>query len=696
MGFRHRSRCLPRFGGRVNNPGMIPVSRCLALGALALSLLVPRVDAATSPYVRASEAGDILTTRAALVTGISKAELVAAAKQDRDLYLTRSGAQPLYICKPARIAAKAAGTISMPRSIPRVPLAMLVGTNNADYIGGQPFDLPTTFSLHSRPGAARILYLDFDGHTTRGTVWNTQTGKAEIVSTPFDVDGDPANFGDEERAAIHEVWRRVAEDYAPFDVDVTTEEPPAVDLVYANGRAGDRWGIRMVIGGWATDVDLPQGVIGVAMLGSFKWPSDTPAFTFVEDILNFVPDGYAAEVAYTVSHEAGHTVGLKHDGDNTQEYYPGYPGWAPIMGSGDPTSTVQWSKGEYPFANNKEDDLARIASGYIPYIPLDHANSKVGVSQIASGDVAGGILINRNDTAWYMIDTGPGDVDIMALVSDFDPNLKSKLTLYKLDGKTVVAESDPNDPNMSGSLFATVENGTYYLVVDGTSWLTTADGFSDYDSIGRYFVGGTWPAKINTPPVASTAGTLAASGVAPLTVFFDGTASSDVDGIVTGYLWDFGDGTTSTLPKPEHTFALGSYDVTLTVTDNTGDTGSTTLTVSAIPLPKGAKTVSVSTMVANWVATSRTAGVVQCDIVMVDSSGRPMPNVDVTVGVSGLDTGVITARTDRTGKATFRSNPLASTAKGKVTFGVRTAVLAGYYYYPLNNKIKPATIGYTR
>ncbi|MBL7818672.1 MAG: RICIN domain-containing protein [Saprospiraceae bacterium] len=86
----------------------------------------------------------------------------------------------------------------------------------------------------------------------------------------------------------------------------------------------------------------------------------------------------------------------------------------------------------------------------------------------------------------------------------------------------------------------------------------------------------------NRPPVAVlTADKL--SGTSPLTVNFSSAGSSDPDGNPITYLWDFGDGTTSTLANPTKTFtATGSrgFTVRLTVTDNQGLADSKTLTVS--------------------------------------------------------------------------------------------------------------------
>ena len=63
---------------------------------------------------------------------------------------------------------------------------------------------------------------------------------------------------------------------------------------------------------------------------------------------------------------------------------------------------------------------------------------------------------------------------------------------------------------------------------------------------------------------------------------FDGTGSSDSDGTIVAYVWDFGDGTIGNGATPEHVYAAaGTYDVSLTVTDNHGGTDVATTQVAA-------------------------------------------------------------------------------------------------------------------
>ncbi|PQZ99216.1 hypothetical protein CQ019_16845 [Arthrobacter sp. MYb229] len=71
-----------------------------------------------------------------------------------------------------------------------------------------------------------------------------------------------------------------------------------------------------------------------------------------------------------------------------------------------------------------------------------------------------------------------------------------------------------------------------------------------------------------------------------LTISVDGSASSDPDGTLASYEWDFGDGNTAQGIFVNHSYAEdGDYEVTLTVTDNRGATASKTETVSVQQLP---------------------------------------------------------------------------------------------------------------
>ncbi len=66
---------------------------------------------------------------------------------------------------------------------------------------------------------------------------------------------------------------------------------------------------------------------------------------------------------------------------------------------------------------------------------------------------------------------------------------------------------------------------------------------------------------------------------------FVGSSSTDTDGTITAYDWDLGDGATGSGETIDHEFANGTYQVRLTVTDDDGDTGTTTASVTVSDAP---------------------------------------------------------------------------------------------------------------
>ncbi len=96
-----------------------------------------------------------------------------------------------------------------------------------------PFSYSQTFFLHSKPGASKVIYLDFDGFTLPATTaWS---GMANMNVGGYNTSGD-ASFTNAEQDVIQSVWQRVAEDYAAFDVDVPTEDPADAAITRSGSR----------------------------------------------------------------------------------------------------------------------------------------------------------------------------------------------------------------------------------------------------------------------------------------------------------------------------------------------------------------------------------------------------------------------------------------------------------------------------
>lgn len=374
----------------------------------------------------------------------------------------------------------------------------------------QGADLDSTFELHSNPSASKVIYLDFNGHTTTGTDWNTKYGKSTISSPAYSLDGSSA-FSDQELINIQRIFYAVAEDFRPFGVNVTTELPPLADLIKDNSGSDTRWGIRAVIGGTEADVLGDGNAGGRAYTGSFTWNSDTPAFVFSRSLTN----GDVQSVAAATSHEVGHTLGLEHDGQGGSEYYAGHgtgaTSWGPLMGNPYGRSVTQWSKGSYTGATNTQDDLAIITTqNGFGYRGDDHGNTASAASPLSgTGKTLAAAVIARNsDVDFFSFTISDGKIDLTASPDSFDPNLDIRLTLLDANSQVVVV----NDPSasLSARVTATVAAGKYYLKVEGVGagspWATNPTGYTDYGSLGFYAITGTIPAS--QPPAIALGGTI--------------------------------------------------------------------------------------------------------------------------------------------------------------------------------------------
>jgi PKD repeat protein len=131
-----------------------------------------------------------------------------------------------------------------------------------------------------------------------------------------------------------------------------------------------------------------------------------------------------------------------------------------------------------------------------------------------------------------------------------------------------------------------------YVWSEGTSQIATGSSASVSFAVGSHTV--TLEVTDNEGASATDTVTVvvtASTNIAPTASFtysctglvcdFDGSPSTDSDGTVVNYEWDFNDGNVGNGVTPSHTYAAaGSYTVTLTVTDDEDATDSTSLAVS--------------------------------------------------------------------------------------------------------------------
>ncbi|MEO6034410.1 MAG: LamG-like jellyroll fold domain-containing protein [Verrucomicrobiota bacterium] len=323
-------------------------------------------------------------------------------------------------------------------------------------------------SLQSNPGSRAVLLLDFFGGTT--TTWGGVSYLPPAAAN---------------NVTIRDLWKRVSEDFMGFNINVTTD----INVFKAASASGRQ---RCCF------TDTPITAAGVAYIGSWNFGNDTVCWS----VYTTGKDG--AEVG---AHEPGHTLGLGHDTQdvpsrgttNHNEYFAGQgsgdTGWAPIMGVGYYKPVATWSKGEYQYAGNAQDDLNVIvtANNGVTYRSDDTGATLSGSRFLEvypdASVFAEGVIERTADTDAFQFTTTGGKIALFALPVNDWANLAVNVTLADATD-TIIASNEPGT-TVSAGLETNIAQGTYTFRVTGAGRNNPLlNGFSDYASLGYFSIVG--------------------------------------------------------------------------------------------------------------------------------------------------------------------------------------------------------------
>lgn len=354
------------------------------------------------------------------------------------------------------------------------------------FLSFKAISLPALSSLAT---AKATIFLDFDGHFVNASSWNG--GNSFYCA--------PSGFNDTQ---ITEVFNRVAEDYRPFNINITTDSSKFLAAPLAQR-------IRIIV---TTTSAWYLGVGGVSYTGSFIWGDDTPGFVFV-DRLAYSPK----IVAECCTHESGHTLGLSHqakydgscalvttynEGTGTGEI-----GWAPVMGNSYYKNISGWNNGPTPNGcNADQDNLSIITSrNGFTYRQDDHSddpkNNPTLVQVNNNQFIIDGIITTNTDKDAFKFNfskQGILHLDVKPFSvgpNNAGANLDVKVLLLN-SSMQVVRVYDPENI-LNVTIDTILNSGTYYVIIQGAGNINT----SNYGSLGSYTVTGNFT-PLNAMPIS--------------------------------------------------------------------------------------------------------------------------------------------------------------------------------------------------
>jgi hypothetical protein len=331
---------------------------------------------------------------------------------------------------------------------------------------------------NSLPSASATIFLDFDGQTVENTSWN-YAGPIFCASSGLTT------------AQITTVFNRVAEDYRPFNINITTDSTK-----YFAAPATKRQRVILTV-----TSDWYGSAGGVSFVGSFTWGDNTPAFVFTQ-LLGF-SEKYVGEAA---SHEAGHTLGLYHQAlydascvkisDYNSGVGSGEIGWAPIMGVGYYRNFTLWNNGPNSYGcNTIQSDLAVITTtNGFTYRSDDYPNTFNQASSLpftSSQFSVNGVIEQSTDmdmfkfvlpqAQHFVLNATPYNIG----TGNTGSNLDMQVTLFN-SSQTQLNVYNPG--TLLNSVIDTILNtGTYYLKIEGKGNMYAPN----YASLGSYSLQGT-------------------------------------------------------------------------------------------------------------------------------------------------------------------------------------------------------------
>lgn len=315
--------------------------------------------------------------------------------------------------------------------------------------------------LESRSGAPTVLLIDFDGEDVSGWGYNF-----------YNV--NHSNYSDDQ---IRKIWEVISADLIMFDINVTTNRalydsyPVTKSLICVYGEA--------------TGLNKVGGLSLVNIFGTGRGC-----------LVNSKNGDKGVETGHIGSHEVGHAMGLLHDGTiwpgPSVGYYGGHADWAPIMGNSYGKTYVTWSKGDYEFGGQKQDDLAIIGAhtGFAIDDQKEKSTLIIGKGDSLNWSNNNGIIENSEDVDTFCFEMATaGNINLKIGTTVLHTNLDVEVVIIDEQGNILFQQNETLTRN--ALVAANLQAGKYRLLIKSGHENTVDDGFTSYSSFGYYEITGT-------------------------------------------------------------------------------------------------------------------------------------------------------------------------------------------------------------
>ena len=313
-----------------------------------------------------------------------------------------------------------------------------------------------------------VLYLDFDGERVYSRIGDFWLGGNYVDIPAYNL--STYGWGGSEAESIDYIADFVREDYAAYNVTITTVEPVSGEYT------------TIYVGGNNDWFNPGSGVIGVATYDVGNRDASNYGFAFPDELgIYYNYSGgeirnFSEYLANLITHEAGHTYGSNHVSDTTAIMNP-YLSLSPRRN--------MFGEGQIPGSSSYQDTQSLFGTniGYA-HGADDYGDNYTDAQSISENSTITGLLERRNDTDAFSFTASDDGIITVDIDTTEYGNLDSYLIVYRNSDLALMVQNDDYNSDLDSYCAFDVAQGSQYTVLVSSSDSSSSGSYTltlDYD-----------------------------------------------------------------------------------------------------------------------------------------------------------------------------------------------------------------------